>query len=488
MALVALATAVGTASGQETLTLERCHALAVGANHDLRMAEERLAAAEALRKMAVSEFFPKLSANGTAAWNEKSLQLLSDAQQAELGSMGSIAELGLKANMNSTLAQLAQTDPALAQSTSQVLQAMMSQSNLAGTLNGVGQSVADALNFDLRNVYAGSVTLSQPVYLGGKLRALYQAARCTSEAAEIACEGKREELLIAVDEAYWRIVSLKHKVELAQQYSDLLQKMCADVEAMVDAEVATESDASKVRVRLNEAQMSLTKATCGLALSKMALYELCGLDLNADYELEEEPFPAGAAALGQVDMHEVWTHRRELKLLSLNEGIAKSGERLALSGLLPNVALTGSYLVTNPNLFNGFQKSWGGMFNVGVAVNIPLCHASDIYALKAARHKRAEAHLKVEQARNKIQIQVNKLNYELDVANEKLVRAKSALGNAEENLRLAQESFGEGVVSSNDLLAAQTAWLSAKGEVIDAEIEIRMDYLYLQQALGRGGE
>lgn len=65
------------------------------------------------------------------------------------------------------------------------------------------------------------------------------------------------------------------------------------------------------------------------------------------------------------------------------------------------------------------------------------------------------------------------------------MQAQSNLENAEENLRLADESFDAGVISSSDLMAAQTAWLSAKSEVVDAEIETRMDYLYLQQALGR---
>ena len=90
----------------------------------------------------------------------------------------------------------------------------------------------------------------------------------------------------------------------------------------------------------------------------------------------------------------------------------------------------------------------------------------------------------MEEARNAIELQVNKLNYELEVANKKLVQAQSNLLNAEENLRLANESFEAGVINSSDLMAAQTAWMSAKSEVVDAEIEIRMDYLYLQQALG----
>ncbi len=254
---------------------------------------------------------------------------------------------------------------------------------------------------------------------------------------------------------------------------------------MVAEGVATQSDLTQVRVKLNEAQMSLTKAENGLALSKMVLYQLCGLNLTGDYEIAEEVDMKSFLPEQTLDMQNVWNNRKEIKLLEIGDQMAKSNVKMATAGLLPNVAVTGSYLVSNPNVFNGFQNKFAGMFTAGVVVNIPICHAEDILAVKAAKHKRAEVQYELEEARNAIELQVNKLNYELEVANKKLVQAQSNLLNAEENLRLANESFEAGVISSSDLMAAQTAWMSAKSEVVDAEIEIRMDYLYLEKALGK---
>ena len=184
-------------------------------------------------------------------------------------------------------------------------------------------------------------------------------------------------------------------------------------------------------------------------------------------------------------MQNVWDNRKEIKLLEIGDQMAKTNVKMATSGLLPNIAVEGSYLVSSPNIYNGFQNKFAGMFTAGVVVNIPICHAEDFLAVKAAKHKRNEVQYELEEARNAIELQVNKLNYELEVANKKLVQAESNLLNAEENLRLADESFEAGVISSSDLMAAQTAWMSAKSEVVDAEIEIRMDYLYLQKALGK---
>jgi len=74
------------------------------------------------------------------------------------------------------------------------------------------------------------------------------------------------------------------------------------------------------------------------------------------------------------------------------------------------------------------------------------------------------------------------------VANRKLMASQTNLTHAEENLSLAEESFKSGLISSSDLMAAQTAWLSASSELLDAGIEVQMDYLYLQQAMGRIGK
>ena len=56
--------------------------------------------------------------------------------------------------------------------------------------------------------------------------------------------------------------------------------------------------------------------------------------------------------------------------------------------------------------------------------------------------------------------------------------------NAKENLSYAQESFDAGVITSTDLLMAQTAWLSAESEYLDATIDVKLNNLYLKKSTG----
>lgn len=466
---------------QRTLNIEECRRLAVESNNRLKIAQEKVEETEALKGAAIANFFPKVSLNGTYNWNQKSIALLSDAQQQSINHVGTTMMESYNANVGHLAEELSQVDPRLGQ-------ALLNAYNSASPeemLNSMGRQVTDAFNIDMTHVFAGAVTVTEPIYMGGKIRTMYQLSKLSNDAAKLQMDKQKEDLIIRVDEAYWRVVSLQHKLELARQYCSLLDTLSHDVEIMLDEGVATPSDVTKVRVKLNEAQMNLTKAEDGLALSKMALLQLCGLDLSGDYLITEYDATRPQFPEATPNMEQVWDNRTEIKLLKLGDKLARANVRLATSGLLPNVAVSGSYLISNPNLLNGYQNKFGGMFTAGVVVNFPICHVDDIYAVKAAKHRRNQIEYELEEAKSMIELQVNKLNYELEVANKKLEQAQSNLRNAEENLRLANESFDEGVVSSSDLMAAQTAWLKAKSEVVDAEIEIRMDQLYLQQALGR---
>ena len=55
---------------------------------------------------------------------------------------------------------------------------------------------------------------------------------------------------------------------------------------------------------------------------------------------------------------------------------------------------------------------------------------------------------------------------------------------ADENLRCANVGFKEGVIPSTDVMEAQTAWLQAQSQKIDAEIEVKLSQVNLKKALG----
>ena len=470
------------ARSQEVLTLDTCRVRALKANAGLKRAEVKMRETEALEKVALWQMLPKVSANGTYNWMEKSTNLLSDEQKDRLNHLSGVVQEDLSASIRQEFGGL----PIIGDAIANGLINILSGSTLSTNIDNVGHRITEALETDTRNVVAGTVTVTQPVFMGGKLLALHKMASLANELSGVEYDREKEAMLIAVDEAYWQVVSVKHKKELAEQYAALLDTLNSDVEEMMRAEVATKGDLTKVRVKLNEAQMSLTKATNGLALAKMLLAQRCGMPLDSEYDVADHNILNNQDIQNNqsIDMNTVWAKRKEMRMLRISDSVALQGVRIARSTFMPNVAVTGGYLVSNPNLFNGFSNEFGGTFFAGVVVNVPILHGGSFYSLKAAKAKREEVKWQMEEAKEMIELQVNKVRYELELAYKKMAQAQSDLENAEENLKLADESFAAGMCSSSDLMGAQTAWLKAKGEVLDAEIEIEMGKVYLEQALG----
>ena len=287
------------------------------------------------------------------------------------------------------------------------------------------------------------------------------------------------------------MVSLRHKQKLAQGYLDLVKKLDGDVQKMIHEGVATRSEGLSVSVKVNEAEMMLTKVDDGLVLSKMLLCQLCGLPISEQIVLtDEEREDLSAPELApQMELEQALANRPELKQLHNMVDMSKQLTNILKAGNLPQVALMGGYMVTNPNLFNGFQRKFGGMWNVGVLVRIPVWNWGDVaYKVRASKGATTIARLQMDEAREKITLQVNQSNFQVREANRTLEMSKANIRKAEENLRTANLGFSEGVISSTTVMEAQTAWLQAQSQKIDAEIEVKLSQVNLQKALGVLGE
>ena len=180
-----------------------------------------------------------------------------------------------------------------------------------------------------------------------------------------------------------------------------------------------------------------------------------------------------------------YDNRPELKVLQNTVDLSKQTTNVLKAGNLPQVLLTGGYAVTNPNTFNGFEKKFGGVWNAGVVVRVPIWNWGDVkYKVRASKVATAMAKMEMDDAREMIELQVNQSNFKVNEAQKKLEMANANVANADENLRMANLGFKEGTVSVATVMEAQTAWQQAQSKKIDAEIGVKLSQVELQKALG----
>lgn len=472
----------GLSSGiqaQRTLNLDSCRALALSNNKELRMSKEKVNAAHYQQKAAFTNFLPKIDMMGTYMRTEKEISLLSDDQKSAISNIGTaVAPMGQK------LQQILSSDPSLAPLLTP-LQSVMG--TLPGALNQVGQGMVDALRTDTRNMFGGMVTLTQPIFMGGKIIAYNKITKFAEQLAESQHATELQDVILNTDQAYWQVISLVNKKKLAESFLELVKKLDSDVSKMVAEGVATKADELSVKVKVNEAEMTMTKVENGLSLSKMVLCQLCGIPLDTPITLADESMENITLPDTYIEgnVNTALSNREELKSLELASKIYRQKVNVTRSEFLPSVGLTATYLVTNPSLVNGFEKKMRGMWGVGMMVKIPVFHWGEgIYKVKAAKAEANIAQYKLDDVKEKVELQVTQATYKVNESTKKLAMAEKNMAKADENLRYANLGFQEGVIPTSNVLEAQTAWLSAQSGKIDAQIDVKMSEIYLNKSMG----
>ena len=472
----------------ETLSLDSCRAMALRNNKHLNATKLQKEVAANTRKAVRTNYLPKIEAIGGYQYSSKTMSLLNDEQKATLAGLGTNSMSTLSTSISQVLAGLAGgglISPQIAKDLGTIMTTLSEPLAEAG--NAIGQNISDAFKTDTHNIWAGSVMLRQPVFMGGAIVAANKMADIAEEMAATTFQGEVENTIYSIDQTYWLVVSLKQKKKLAESYRDLVKKLDEDVKKLIKEGFATRADGLKVDVKVNEADMAVTKVDNGLTLAKMLLCQLCGIPVESQITLADEDnvelniyddTPA-------LDNSVAQENRTELKLLQNAVDMSRQSTNLVRSAYLPHVLLTGGYMISNPNCFNGFQNKFGGAWNIGVAVQIPVWNwLEGVYKVRATKTATTIAGLELSDAQEKINLQVTQCRFKVGESHKHLNTAVQNLKNAEENLRCANVGFREGVMESTEVMAAQTAWQAAQTQKIDAEIDVKLSQLELKKALG----
>lgn len=471
--LAAFTAAVALSSAAvEPLSLDSCRALALENNKELLIQAEKVKAAGYQRKEAFAAYLPAIDFAGGYMYNQKNISIFDKDQLLPTKTF----------NMQTgTYDFNLVTDPA----THMPVKGPDGQ-YIPSTVALIPK---DAMTFDIHNVFFGAVTLTQPVYMGGKIVALNRMAKYAEELTKDLHASARQDVIYAVDAAYWQVVSLSAKQKLASSYVALLDSLDHNVGLMLDEGVATRSDKLTVDVKLNEAQIDLTKVDNGLVLSRMLLAQLCGLPVDSDIRVIDESIenatPAEEIATS-YNMQDVYRARHDVHALEMLSKVTDEQKNVALSAMLPNVALIGTYSFSNPNMFDGFKTRFSGAFSVGVMLKIPVWHWGGNYnKLRQAKAEQHIAQLTLDDAKEKIALQVSQASFKAQEAMKTYLMTIANQTKAQENLSNAQTGFQEGVLTTDNVLEAQTAWLKANSEKIDAMIDVQLCDTYLTKVLGR---
>ena len=283
---------------QGAVSLDSCRNMAIRNNKEIQQSRARVEGAGYQRKEAKAAYLPSLDLEASYFYNQKNISLLAEDQLLPTKTFNPKTqsyEFNLLTNPQTGLP--------------------ITTANGQPIPSTVAYLPKSAMTFNVHNVFAGALTLTQPIYMGGKIKAMNEITRYAEELARSMQDSKVEDVVYDVDAAYWQVVSLKAKQKLAENYVKLLETFDNDVKKMLSEGVATKSNLLNVDVKLNEANVDLTKVKNGVALSRMLLAQLCGAPINSEFVLEDEDKDTWAVAEGSeaYDLNDVYARRHEVR-------------------------------------------------------------------------------------------------------------------------------------------------------------------------------
>lgn len=346
----------------------------------------------------------------------------------------------------------------------------------------------------MRGTYIAGLTLTQPIYAGGKISAARRMARIGEEVAGEQRRMTRMEVLVEADNAYWTLVAVEGKVRMLESYAAQMDTLCTQTTAAVESGMAIENDRLRVEARRSEIDYQLQKARNGADLCRMSLCRVIGVGGDIRPVPTDTLFRPSAPGELRADLEA----RPELRMLEQQVAIGEQQIRDARSAMLPTAGLSLGYTYYGNIKLQSMVDAGGGTYvpytqefrdGLGlamVAVKIPIFHWGESRKkVRKARFELQHAQLDLQKNTRLMTLEVEQAIRNVEDGYRMIRTAELALSQAEENLRVMRNRHAAQMAPLTDLLDAQSQWQQAASNRIEAQTQYRIYETEYLRATGR---
>ncbi len=329
----------------------------------------------------------------------------------------------------------------------------------------------------------GSVTLTQPIFAGGKIINSYKLAKLGVEVGEQKARLSENEVVLQTENDYWKLVSLGEKMQTLNIIDEQLMVLRKDVEAALDAGMVTNNDVLRVKLRQNEIKSHKIDMENGIKLLKMSLCHQIGLSITSsdsfDIITPDIMTPASPVEY-YVDHKAALFNRPENKLLEKTVDAAKLQTKMKIGEYMPTLAVGAIYNQNN------LMDKWDGNSAVFMSVSVPLSGWwGGTHEIRKQKLEEQIARNQLLEGQDMLLIQMESVKNELNNQYEQLLVAKESIEQARENLRLNNDSYKVGIVTIADVLDAQTLLQQSRDKYVEAYSTFEKKIAEYLQVTGR---
>ncbi len=432
---------VSHVSGQEKLTLSGAENFALNQNHSLRAAGHGLEAAGWEKRTAISRFLPKVEVHSN----------------------------------------ITRIDPLTEQRGNASIEFIK---QAAGQVGIPQSALADIRPFVYRDTYSTGFTVLQPIYNGGAEVVGLQAANAVQERTEYEYEETEQNVIARVRSSYFSVLKAEELVVLAKESAERTKRWLDLTNRQKELGNRTNTDVVRWEVQLAADEGNIVNAENGLAMARLQLNEVMGVDLDAKYILEKESSQEpGISALQKTGSPVLLASTQMMpdhsslddSFLELHPSMKKIETNLRLA----DINVSNAWTAFKPSVNLAFQYGWEQNNSISldgikpwiISLNFsfPLFNGFGDYArLEGSKADLQRATEQTESYRRILLLQARNADLAVTSSEKRIEIARAGLKQAEDVLASVSRRYDLGVASNVDLIDVQTAYTSAKTNYIIA--------------------
>lgn len=330
---------------------------------------------------------------------------------------------------------------------------------------------------------SASLSLSYLLLDFGARRANRDAGRAQLIAANLEHNQAVQDVVLAVEQAYYQLLGLEALVLATQQSLSTAETNLEAVKRRVTAGLATVGDVYQVETTVAQARLNLQQAQGQAAAAGGTLATAAGLAVDTPLTLEPWPTAAPVAEVtATVDdlLQQARARRPELIAAQARVDVAHASRRAAAGDGRPTLSLTASDGRTRINALDDFPQS-----SVGLTLRIPLFNGfRTTYEIRRAEANRAQAEANRDRLYYEVQRQVWESYYNQRTAAATIANAQALRRSARQAAEVARARYRAGVGTVLEVVSTQTAQAQADVQLIQAQLNWYVGLTQLAHALG----
>lgn len=315
-----------------------------------------------------------------------------------------------------------------------------------------------------RDLFRGSLEAVMPIWLGGRIGALNQAAGLKRREGEVDYSALREEAALGTVQTYLTVKLMEETCRLAEEAAAAVEGHAKRADSLYEAGLVARYQAQHAAVALSDARVRLGRAKEGLLAARSLLGRRLGIDNMADFSLTT---PMTLTRL-EMDPDVLWARIREnnplLGKVAVKRELVGARRRADLAEWMPQIVGFAKLELLRDDL-SLLDPKWAA----GVSLSLNLFSGGEkVLRLKADRQMAQAVDDKARQLERLLNEALDKLMGGVRAEMVSIEGFEKRLQEAEDNIHLAESRFSSGMGISLEVVDARLMKQKIQTEYLQA--------------------